>query len=370
MNSGVRKSGGRIVLECLLAVTIAIFTPLIVMSELLMGSMVFALPVIGYVFLKNFAGKPIATLSSLMMLVSSAFLLGPNVMWIMFALNIVPQIVMQVFEKRSFGSRMQAAIITFLLGAVLSVVVMYVSYGGNMIERILGSLPEMTRTYVSQLPEEDAALLLTAAEHLFKTEFTSIEMLMLSVEERLQMLIPMYQMNMPGMLLGGACISAVFSVWLDGWMKFRAGNKEEGVFVPVHQWYLPASTTGGLLLIFGVSLIMFYAKMNGGEAVFMTVFNLAVTAFCVQGFASVRRKFHGRPRKTMGTIMSVLYLWLALVGVAFVSVAPYLAIYGVGSAVFGSGGVIKQRLDARMNASRAEGQSDKEDKNEDEDKGE
>ena len=369
MNSVVKKSGGRIVIECLLAVSIAIFSPMILMSELVMGSMVFMLPAIGYVFLKNYAGKPIATLSSIMMLVSSAFLLGPSAMWMMFTMNIIPQIVLQTFERRSFGSRMQSAVIAFLLGAVLAGVVMYVSYGGNMVESYFGRLPETMRELSAQLPEENINMLLKSASRILGREFATMEAFLQFADDYVLRLVPLYQLNMPGMLLSGAGISAAFAVWLDGWMKNRRGNSEAGVFVPVHEWYLPASTTGGLLMIFGIGLVMYYAEMQNAQAVFMTVMQLAVAAFCVQGFASVRRKFKEPKQKVLRTVMSLVYLWLAMVGVAFTSVAPYLAIYGAASAIFGSGGVIKQRFDAHMAQNRSANKSE-DNNNEDEDKDE
>jgi len=338
LDSGTKKTGGRIIIECLLAVAIAVFTPLIVMFELVSVQMVLMLPVIGYVFLKNYAGKGVAALSSVLMLVASAFILDVGIMWMIFAMNIIPQLAMQVIEKKPFGTRMQANIIVFLLGAVLSVVVMYFFFGGNLLERYLERLPELLR----QVPEEELGASLSLISGVMGREIT-VEGFYQLFEESISKLIPLYRLNMPGMLLGGALVSAVFSTWLDGWMKFRRGSREKGVFMPVHEWYLPSSTTGGLILIFAVSMVLYYTDFEYGQAVFLTVFQLAVAAFCVQGFASVRRKFHGKPRKALGTVMSLLYFVLVLLGAA-----PYMALYGLGSAILGSGGVLKQRLDAKM----------------------
>lgn len=338
MNSGVKKTGGRIALECLLAVLTALITPFAVLFELLSVRLVLMLPAIGYVFLKNYAGRKMANLSGLLMLIFSALLLDISFVLVLFAMNILPQMVMRATEKASFGTRMQASVIAFLLGAALSVLVMYLFYGGNMIEQYLGKLPEMLRT----IPEEQISGSLNAVSGILGEEITP-ERFYRIFDESVQNLIPLYQLNMPGMLLGGALISAVFCVWLDGLLA--TGGKEGAAvaYLPVHKWFLPASTTGGLLLIFGVSLVLYLANARYGQTVFATVFQLAVAAFSIQGFASVRRKMHSRPGRAFGIVMSLVYLTLALIGAA-----PYLALYGVGSAVLGSGGVLKQRMDEKM----------------------
>ncbi len=358
MNSANRKSGGRIIIEILLAIAIALITPITVMSELLSARMVLMLPVIGYVFLKNYAGKKIAALSSVLMLVSSAFLLDVSVMWMIFAMNIVPQLVIQVVEKKKYAARMTATLVAFAIGAVLAVVVMYIFYGGNMIERYLGGMPDMLREFTADIPEENAAMMLQMLSGMLNTEIASMEAMHLLVEESIQKLIPLYQLNMPGMLFGGAALSGVICVWLDGYMKFRKGETSREVFVPVREWYLPASTTGGLVLIFIISIIMNYSGMQQGAAVFATVYHIALVVFCIQAFASVRRKVHIMPRKGPRVLFTLGYFAIALLS------SPVIALYGLASAILGSGGVLKQRLDAKMGENRT-ANTDKDDKDED-----
>ena len=359
MNSGVRKSGGRVVIEILLAIAIAVFAPLSVMSELLTARMVLVLPVIGYVFLKNYAGKKIALLSSLLTLLFSVLMLGANVALMLFAMSFIPQIVMQALEKKGFGSRMTAALVSFVIGAVLAVVVIYIAFGGNMIERYLGSVPQMLREITAELPEENAAMLLEMLSGMLNTEIASMDAVHLLFEESIQKLIPVYQLNMPGMLFSGAILSGVISVWLDGYMKFRKGDTSREVYIPVREWYLPSSTTGGLILIFAVSLIMNYSSMQQGPAVFATIYHIAVTAFGIQAFASVRRKVHTIPKKAAGMLFTLGFFAIALLS------SPILALYGVASAVLGSGGALKQCLDAKMGQNREDARNKEDDNEED-----
>ena len=208
---------------------------------------------------------------------------------------------------------------------------------------------------MTEVPAETAEMFLQMLSGVLNTEIASMDALHLLIEESIQKLIPLYQLNMPGMLISGALLSAVICSWLDGWMKFRKGIRENNVFMPVHEWYMPASATGGLILIFIVSLIMNYTSLQQGPAVFATVYHIAVIAFCIQAFASVRRKAHMMPRRGAGIAFTLGFFAIAALA------SPFVAIYGLASAILGSGGVLKQRLDAKM------GNNNKNDEN-DEDK--
>lgn len=339
MDSEIKKSKGKVALACLLAVATAVFTPFAIFFELLSVRMVLMLPSIGYIFLKNYAGRKIANLSALLMLLVSALALDTRFLPVIFAMTIIPLLIMRAFEKYPFGERMQVSIIAFLIGAVVSVVLMFVCFDGNMIENYLGKLPELLRT----VSEEDISGGLDMLSG-FMGETITVEKFYLLFDESVNNLIALNKQNMAGLLLSGAVISAVLCTWLDGLLRLRRNPDDQTAYMPIYKWYLPSSATGGLLLIFAISLIMFYANHTYGAAAFITVYRIGVAAFCVQGFASVRRRARATRKKAFGIIMTLGYVLLALFGAA-----PYFALYGVASAVFGSGGVIKQRMDAKMN---------------------
>lgn len=340
MNSCFNESRGKYIVAYLLAVATAVFTPLAVMGELLSVRTVWMLPSIGYVFLRNYADNGAANFSALFTLIASARLLDVRFMLVIFVMCILPILVLRIFEKRSrsFGERMQAAVIAFLVCAVLSVVLMYVFFGGNMIENYLGKLSELLRS----ISEEELSGGLNMISGFLNEEIT-VEQFYLLFDESIQNLISLYKLNMTGLLLSGAMLSAVVTTWLDGMLRHRNNPEDENACLPIDKWYLPASTTGGLLLIFGISLILYFANESYGMTVFASVYRIVVAAFCVQGFASVRRRALAFKKKALGVILTLGYLLLWLFGAS-----TYFALYGVCSAVFGSGGVFKQHMDAKM----------------------
>lgn len=322
----------RTLIGCLLGLVLALFSPAILFSELFSLMLVIVLPALGLMLLYRFTGRIPAILSSTLLLAFSARMLGSSFMWMMLFAAVMPTALLLYCERKPFYTQMKVTILAFGVGMVLSILVMYINYGGNLIERVLLAIPKLMR----QLPEEITAVARESYAAMQGKSLTAEEFYQL-YEQMINVSIPVYQMNLPGVLFGGVLVSAVGCVGLNSWILHKHNNAAEGAFLPLQAWALPASATGGLLLISAVSLIMYLAGMANGEELFCTVYNIAAVAFCIQAMASIARYMEKSSLKR-GTKLAIL------IGVAVLCLLRawlYLAIYGCASALFGRYGAVR-----------------------------
>ena len=342
-----KPSAGRIIAGCLLAAIIALVAPLMVMTELLSLVMVVLLPSIAVVFLYRWAGKfPALLCAALQMSVAAAYL-GTTFMWMTFFMMLMPLVLLFRMEGKPFFAQLRASIAGFGAGVLASVLVLYISYGGNMIERVLLELPAAVR----ELPTESLRTVSESVSLALGREATVEEFFDL-FDQMIERLIPFYQLNLPGLIFSGALVTAVFCAGLNAWMRHRRGLDAPGTYLPLREWALPSSTTGGLLLIVAVSYVMNLLEMKSAETLFYTVYSIAATAFAIQAVTSFARRMHasslGRGARVFAVIAVVLVCLLGGIGI--------LALYGCASAILGSRGALRQRMKNNGNNSRTGGE--------------
>ena len=339
MNQEKMKPGvGRTLVGCLLAVLLALVAPLMVMTELLSLMMLVLLPSIGVVFLYRWAGRFPAMLCGALQLVTTAMYLGGTFMWIAFFMMLMPLVLLFRSEQKPFFAQMRVTIAGFGAGVLVSVLLLYFSYGGNMIERVLLELPAAMR----ELPAESVrtiseSVLLARGSEMTVEEFYTL------FDQMIAQLIPFYQQNLPGLIFSGALLTAVICAGLNAWMRHRRGLDAPGSYLPLREWALPASTTGGLLLIVAVSYVLDLLGMRNAETLFYTVYSIAVTAFSIQAVTSIARRMHASMARRGAKVFTVI-------GVALLCLlggAGILALYGCASAILGSRGALRQRMKNR-----------------------
>lgn len=310
------------------------------LSELLSLMVVISLPSIGLMLLYRWAGRTPALLSAVLQLLFDAMFLGSTFMWMAFLMTLFPLAVLIRNENRPFAVQMRASIAAFGAGVLAAIALLYMRFGGNMIERMLLTLPEAARS----IPQETLALSLESVSAILGETVTP-EGFYERFDNMIRQLIPYYQMNLPGLIFSGALVTAVLCVGVSGLMRHRRGQAQAGSYLPLREWALPASTTGGLLLIVALSYALDVFGMRDGATVFATVYAIAVTAFCVQALASVARRLHAMPMKHGVRVASVS----ALGALCLLGGADIIALYGCLSAIFGSRGALRQRMNGSTN---------------------
>lgn len=257
-------------------------------------------------------------------------------MWMFFMATVMPAIVLIKNEKKAFSQQMKTAIASFGIGVVASVVILYLSFGANMIERTMGMLPDAIRA----LPAELIATLIENYSSVLGSEL-SVEAFYQAFSDAIERIIPLFQMYLPGLLFSGAILSAVFCVFINAYMLNKKGAASEGAWMPLKEWALPASTTWGLLMILAISYAMVMADFDRGENVFVAVQYIVISAFCVQAFASLARR---TDKKEISRARRA-FLVAGACGVCLAGGMNLVALYGGTSAVFGTKGALRQRME-------------------------
>ena len=314
--------------------------PMVMMTELLSLTVVLLLPSIGLMLIYHWAGKGPALLSAVLQLVFDAMFFGGAFMWAAFFMTLVPVAVLIRCADRPFFEQMRISIAAFGIGVLAAVLALYLSYGGNMIERVLLELPRAVRT----LPQEALGAAMESVSAVLGESMT-VEAFYEVFDAMIERLIPYYQLNLPGLIFSGALASAVLCTGIGSWMRRRQGRAKPGTSVPLREWALPASTTGGLLLIAAVSYVLCLLGMQEAETVFSTVFSIAQTAFCVQALTSFARRMHPLPVK-QGVRVAVVAVAAVL---CLLGGGSYVALYGCASAIFGSRGALRQKMNNNGN---------------------
>ena len=344
----VKFGMGRTVAGIVLGVLLAMVAPAFLLTEVFSLMTVVLLPSIALIALYRWAGRGPAMFSSLLMLVVDYRFMGAPLMLVALLATIVPPLLLLRVEDRPFFQQLRYAITAFGVGVIAAVAVLYFSYGGDMIARALNLFPRAMRLQ----SEESLVPLMGVVSQLMGRALTMEDFFTL-YDSMIALLIPQFQLLLPQLLLSGALISALVCVWLSNRMRARRGMAEPGSFVPLREWALPSSTTGGLLLILAVSGLMRFSGMKSADTVYQAVYGIAVTAFCVQALASMARRLRLSAMRP-GLQRLVLIITAAL---CFLGAENVIAIYGCASAILGSRGVLQQRAQSqeRDNGGRFDG---------------
>lgn len=320
-------SGGRLAAGYLLGVLVALAAPMVVLSELLSLLPVIMLPSVGVALLYRWFGSGPALCSAVLQVLVDVMVLGGTGAGIAVCMTLLPLIALAAAARRPFFEQLCIAIAAFALGVLLAAAVLYSAYGGNSIERALRLLPDALRA----LPPESLDALLASLPAEFGSGLTA-DALIERFEEAVAQMIPIYTRNLPGMIFSGALVTAL--ICAPALAQARGSD-----CAPFQEWALPASATGGLLLILVVSYILGAMRVRGAEVAFQAVFDVAVTAFCAQALASMARRMNQDGRSAgwqRGTV--------AVIGVlAYFGASQFVALYGCASAIFGSRGALSQR---------------------------
>lgn len=330
----------------LVGLVLAALSPIVLMSEMLSLVMVIMLPAVALVVLNRWAGRGAALFSAIMQLMFSARFLGDTFMWMSFFLTIMPVILLMRHENKPFFTQIKISLAAFCTGILLAVSTAYFSYGGNMVGRVLLELPKLLRT----LPAEALESVISTYSAMMGNALSAGDVYHV-FDQMIHALVPVYQMNLPGLVFGGALVSAILCVAINGRMRFKQGVAVEGSYLPMREWALPGSVTGGLLLILAVSFILDLMEIPQGDAVFYAVYHICTAAFCIQALSSIARHLHISPLKR-GVRAGIIVVFILL---CIIGASTFVSIYGVASAVFGSRGMMRERMLNKQNNNHSNG---------------
>ena len=339
-----RAGGGGQVAGYLLAVLAALFGPIALMLELISLTPVLLLSSAAIVYLFGRYGRGPMLCCALLQMLSYGYFLGSPMIWVCMIAMVMPAFAVsrEAAANHSLADQMRISLVRYVFGLVVGVFLLYSYYGGNFIEKTLMTLKEQ----VLSVPQEYLAPVMEPLKMVYGNALT-LEAVRQLVGEAYDSLVPVYTLQLPGLLFSGVIASSIISVALANYQNMKKGKAAEGIYVPVREWYLKSSVTWGMLLMVAASYVLAFAGMRNAVTVNFAVLEVMVTVFCVQAFASLLRRLHAsRFGKGAKTALKV-FLCIVLLSPS----RDYLAMYGVLSAIFGSKGALRQRIE-RMNRNK------------------
>ena len=344
-NGPYRATGGRLALGIVLALIVGALTPLLTVLEMSVLMPVVLPGGVFMVFLFCYAGPLPAWLFTIAHLAAAGALLGEHFLLMLLVSGTVPALLCMrmIALKRPFFEQMKLGVAAFLGGMLLAVTIAYLSFGGNMIERMADTL----KAQFALMPDAFFAPFVDMINSAMSTGIPGVgKMTVQSYRAQiggiLDLMSEVYQQSLPGALLSGAALTGVLSVLWGNWLQARHGLATNESYVGPTRWFLPRNVTLGLTLMWVAAFILSQTGYAQGETVYYTVYSLASLAFFIQALGAVDRFFFRRGTPD-GRRRALLVIALVL-GLLFRFINTLLFAIGAGSALFGSHGAFRRPL--------------------------
>ncbi|MBR1820082.1 MAG: hypothetical protein IJ769_00515, partial [Clostridia bacterium] len=279
-------------------------------------------------------------------LASTLWLLGGAAMFMLLLAAVLPALYVSrgVALKRPFFEQLRAGIAVYAAGLVGAMLVASASFGGSMVAKFVDILRgEFTRMPDAALqPFVDA---LNSAMSLYGAgvnELYTVDMYRAQLSGILDLMQQTYAQALPGTLLSGALLSGVLSVLWGNWTVARQGRATNDSFVGLSGWFLPAQITFGMLALWLLGFIIAASGYAAGPTVYATARMLAGACFAIQALCAMDRRMlrAGRELSRRRLLIGIL----AVAALIISDFAMVLAIVGAASALFGSHGAVRRRV--------------------------
>ena len=341
-----RVPGGKLALGIVLALVIGALTPVVTVLEMSFLMPVSLLSGVFMVFLFCFAGQLPAWIYMLVQLASTAVLLNGTFAAMLAAAGTIPALVCirQIALKRPFFDQMKLGIAACLAGMLLSVTIAYISFGGNMIDRMANAL----KAQFDMMPDAfftpfvDMINSALSSGGIPGMKAMTVESYRAQIGGFLNLMSEVYQQSLPGALLSGAALTGVLSVTWGNWLRARRGLATNESYIGPTRWFLPRNVTLGITLMWLAAYVISKTGYAQGQTVYYTVYSLATLAFFVQALGAVDRFFFRRGVPD-GRRRALVIIALIL-GLVFQLFNTFMFVIGAGSALFGTHGAVKRPM--------------------------
>lgn len=340
-----RLSLGKSVLGTVLALLTGGLFPILAIYQTLLPMALPSLTTMVSVALASGFGWGFAVLLWVAALVSSVFGMGTALSAAVMLMNCIPAAVaiLGVRQRLPFFEQLRRALAASLGGVALAVVITVASFGGDVIQKLVG---QMQAAFDGMLPQLWAAYedILPAAGISMSYEDFSAQ-----ITSMLRIIQLYYEVYLPANLLAGAVWTAALSTLWGNWLAARRGMATSESFAGLFAWRLPANLTWGILLTLAAAFALKFTSIAGADAAWAAVLQLSMTAFTLQVLgANDRRLKNGGAsvgRRTVSVVLLMLVGGIAVPLVLGLSVTTLLGVIGAASAVFGRYGALRPWMD-------------------------
>lgn len=342
---GVKPSGGKVALCSVFALVLGVLQPLAILFQLMLPMPGISLAMIAAVVMYGCAGMVPVIVLSVASALGSLFMFGIAAGVLSMAIWIVPAAVLirGMQKKEQFFGQLSKGIAAALIVMVIAVAGLVLLYGSDMIALVIDQLRQTFDAQQEKFWEQLAPM--------FGSEMT-FEHFVEWYFEMFNMLQVYYEYYLVANLLSGAIVSAAIAALWGNWKIARRGEATADSYRGLAQWYLPANTVWGLLMMLVVGFIANQTGLSVMNTAWIVVESICQTAFLIQFLAALERRMRkGGSGHTARIVLMVLILVLAYAW----GRTGYLAILGCASALFGSKGAAKPLIDKFKNEDGGKG---------------
>ena len=349
-----RISGGKRAWAIVLALAVGALLPMLTVVQTAMLLPVMMIGGVFTVFLQCYAGWIPAALFMGAGLASTAWFAGTTVMWMLLLAAFLPAgaVVRGIAAKKPFFDQLRAAILLYAAGLLAALGVAYAAFGGNMVSRFMDTVrAEFARmpdaAFAPFLDTLNTALLLNGVQGM---KMITVDVYRAQINGMLDLMQESYGQMLPGTMLCGVVLSGVASVLWGNWRMARRGMASDESFTGMSRWFLPSQVSVGALALWLAGYLISVSGYAKGATVYATVYQLVSCVFIIQAFAAIDRALIRGGRALRGR--RILLGLLLVICAVFRTLGGMLFTVGLVSALFGSHGAIRQRMNNRDNSDR------------------
>jgi hypothetical protein len=339
-----RPAKSRVILGLVIACLMAALSPYLT----LLSTVVLIVPVL-LAFLYAFSGIVPVIAGSSLTLGAFALVFDFTGMWMALVAFIAPAalIVRNLRLRLPFFRQLAIAVISLMAGVVAALAIAYLALGTD----IISALTPYLRAALESVEYPGVVDYLLASAYtipgapaaytpeLLMTGFLAEAQRASYLDAFIGSMHASLALTLPGHLLRASALAGVLAVVWPGYLIEKKAPPAQGAFVPPGEWHAPYHLILGLLGTLGVSYILHWQNISGGDTAYMTMRALILLLFRVQAAASIERRLKAAGAKTWTRALIIVITQLIFGDIA--------VFYGAASAMFGSKGAIKQLASRR-----------------------
>lgn len=323
----IKPSFGRVALSCVTALILGLLQPFAVIFQIMFPMPGISIAAIAAAVSFGGAGlAPVIVLGAASAL-SLLFIFGIKLGLLAMLLWAVPAAVMVsgIRRRDPFFRQLTKAIIAAVAVTALAAAGVAMVFGADVVKQVIDQL-RASFTSQQELFWEVLAPMIRVESF---DEFVEYYYVMFNTLELY------YNYYLLSNLFNGAILSAAVGVLWGNWRVARRGGAMADSYRGLSQWYLPANTTWGLLMMLAAAFILAKIKLPAAQSAWVLVSSLCQTVFLIQCMAAFDRRM-----KTNGSGHGMRVMMILLMtGMSYLGgMITMVAILGAASALFGSKG--------------------------------
>lgn len=340
---GIKPSAGRIVLCSILSLGLGLMQPLALAFQMMLPAPAISIAMIAAAVMYGSCGVIPVIVYGVAAALGTLLTYGAAISVVSLLAWLVPAIVIMLGMRRRepFFHQLTKGIAAAVITVVAAAACMAAIFGSDVIELFID---RARQNFASQ-----------------QELFFQLMSPMLSAEVTLEQFVEMYysafntlqiyyEYYLVANLTSGAIVSACVATLWGNWKMAKRGMATAESYRGLSQWYLPANTTWGLLLMLAAGFVVAHMNFGAAQSAWIMVQSLCQLAFVIQFLGALARRMRNGSGYAARTVLIAL---VVIMGYSS-GMVGFMAILGCVSALFGSKGAAKPMIDKIKNNTNGE----------------